>query len=500
MRLPKLSGHSVKIPAVALAAALLGATAYTVPSFTNTTAIAAENLSKKLQNGAPVAGFADLVEQVQPAVVSVKVEGRARLSSFEGRNGHNFRGFPRGHGMEEFFRQFEDRFGEKRLKRPRRKVSSAGSGFVISADGYIVTNNHVIDGGDEITVTFANGDEHKAELIGSDPKTDLALLKIKTKGKTFSFVKFSEDRVRVGDWMVAVGNPFGLGGTVTTGVISALGRNIGSGPYDNYLQVDAAINKGNSGGPAFNLNGEVIGVNTAIFSPSGGSVGIGFAIPASLAQEVIADLKDDGNVTRGWLGVVIQPITRDIADSLGLDGTDGVIVADVQSGSPAKKAGLRSGDTILTLDGKTVKSPRDLARKVAGIKPGTSSELEIIRDDRRITKSVKIGEVPGKKKAASVDRDDRDNTGTSLASLGLSLAPSHDEGVRIIDVDPDGPAADRGLREGDKILEIAGVQVTDPDDVVNAVERADRKGRRSVLMLVRSRDGQRFVAVPLKQA
>lgn len=500
MQLSKLSGRSAKISAMALAAVLMGATAYTVPSLTNVPAIAGENLSKKLQNGAPVAGFADLVEQVQPAVVSVKVEGKARLSSFDGSRDRSFRGFPRGHGMEEFFRQFEDRFGGGEFKRPRRKAASAGSGFVISADGYIVTNNHVIDGGNEITVTFSNGDEYEAELIGSDSKTDLALLKIDAKGKSFSFVKFSEDKVRVGDWVVAVGNPFGLGGTVTTGVISARGRNIGSGPYDNFLQIDAAINKGNSGGPAFNLNGEVIGVNTAIYSPSGGSVGIGFAIPASLAQEVIEDLKDDGNVTRGWLGVVIQPVTKDIAESLGLDNTDGVIVADVQADSPAKKAGLRTGDTILTLDGKAVKSPRDLARKVAGIKPGSSSELEIIRNDARMTKSVKIGVLPGEKKAASKDRSDRKVGKTSLTSLGLALAPTGDEGVRILDVDPDGPAADRGLRRGDEILEVAGIEVTEPNDVVNAIKRADRKGRNSVLMLVRTRDGQRFVAVPLKGA
>ncbi|MEM7425161.1 MAG: Do family serine endopeptidase [Pseudomonadota bacterium] len=499
MQLSKLKGRSVKIPAFAVAAALAGAAAYTVPVFSDVPAIAAENLTKKLQNGAPVAGFADLVEQVQPAVVSVKVEGKARLSSFRSQDDRMFRGFPRGYGLEEFFRQYGERFGGQEFKAPRRKMASAGSGFVISADGFIVTNNHVIEGGNTITVTFANGDVHEAELVGSDDKTDLALLKVKAKDKTFPFVKFSDDKVRVGDWVVAVGNPFGLGGTVTTGVVSAKGRNIGSGPYDQYLQIDAAINKGNSGGPAFNLNGEVIGVNTAIFSPSGGSVGIGFAIPASLAEEVIADLKDDGNVTRGWLGVVIQPITKDIADSLGLDGTDGVIVADVQSGSPADKAGLRSGDTILTLDGKVVQSPRDLARKVAGIKPGTASELELIRDDRRISKTVKIGELQ-KKKAAAAVRSERPGGRTALTSLGLSLVPAEDEGVRISEIDPDGPAADRGLRRGDRILEVAGIEVADPDDVVNAIERANRKGRRSVLMLVRSRDGQRFVAVPLKRA
>ncbi|NNF77395.1 MAG: PDZ domain-containing protein, partial [Rhizobiales bacterium] len=280
--------------------------------------------------------------------------------------------------------------------------------------------------------------------------------------------------------------------------ISARGRDIGSGPYDDFLQIDAAINKGNSGGPAFNLKGEVVGVNTAIFSPSGGSVGIGFAIPAHLASKIVADLKDDGNVTRGWLGVVIQPVTKDIAESLGLEQVSGVIIADVQDGSPASKAGLRSGDTILTLDGKEVESPRDLARKVAAIKPGEKPTLELIRDGKPMTKKVTIAKLPGKKKVASTERLD-DEPKVSLASLGLELSSTEGEGVAVVDVDPTGPAAEKGLRPGDHILEVSGIEVEDPQSVASAIERADRKGRKSVLFLVRSGENQRFIAIPLKQ-
>ncbi|MCP5083221.1 MAG: Do family serine endopeptidase [Alphaproteobacteria bacterium] len=493
MQTPTPKRRLSKLPAFLAAAALLGTTAYTLPGFLEQPANAATDLSKTFDNGAPAAGFADLVERVQPAVVSVQVKGGTTHTARR-----KMPRLPRGHGMEDFFKQFEDRQGGKKRRSPRRQLSSHGSGFVVTEDGFVVTNNHVLTEGGTIQVKFANGDEHEAELIGSDAKTDLALLKIKAKGKSFPFVRFAEKAARVGDWVVAVGNPFGLGGTVTTGIISARGRDIGSGPYDDFLQIDAAINKGNSGGPAFNLKGEVVGVNTAIFSPSGGSVGIGFAIPAHLAGKIVADLKDDGNVTRGWLGVVIQSVTQDIAESLGLDQASGVIIADVQDGSPASKAGLRSGDTILTLEGKKVKSPRDLARKVAAIKPGEKPSLELIRDGKTMTKEVTIAKLPGKKKVASAEKID-DEPKVSLASLGLELSPTDGQGVAVVDVDPAGPAAAKGLRPGDHILEVSGIEVEDPQSVASAIERADRKGRKSVLLLVRSGENQRFVAIPLKQ-
>ncbi len=481
-----------KLPALLAAAALLGTTAYTLPVLLEQPANAATDLTKTFDNGAPAAGFADLVERVQPAVVSVQVKGSAKHSTQR-----RMPRIPRGYGMEDFFKQFEDRYRGNKQRAPRRHSSSHGSGFVVTKDGFVVTNNHVVAGGGTIQVKFANGDAHEAELIGADPKTDLALLKIKADGKTFSFVRFAKTPARVGDWVVAVGNPFGLGGTVTTGIISARGRDIGSGPYDDFLQIDAAINKGNSGGPAFNMKGEVVGVNTAIFSPSGGSVGIGFAIPANLADKIVADLKDDGNVTRGWLGVVIQPVTKDIAESLGLEKASGVIVADVQNGSPASKAGLRSGDTILTLDGKAVMSPRDLARKVAAIRPGEKPTLELIRDGKRMSKDVTIAKLPGKKLASAEPRTEEPKV--SLATLGLELSPTEGQGVAVIDVDPYGPAAEKGLRAGDHILEVSGIEVEDPESVASAIERADRKGRKTVLLLVRSGETQRFVAIPLKQ-
>ena len=431
-------------------------------------------------DGQPLPSLAPVLEQVTPSVVNIYTRTRVQVRS------------PLMN--DPFFRRF---FNIPDV--PRERVSqSLGSGVIVDAEnGFVVTNNHVIEGADDIAVTLQDGRSLQAELVGRDPDTDLAVVRIPAEGlQALPLADSSE--LRVGDFVVAVGNPFGLGGTVTTGIISARGRDIGSGPYDDFLQIDAAINKGNSGGPAFNLKGELVGVNTAIFSPSGGSVGIGFAIPAHLAGDVVADLKDDGNVTRGWLGVVIQPVTQDIADSMGLDEATGVIIADVQGGSPASKAGLRNGDTILTLDGKTVESPRDLARKVAATKPGAKPTLELVRNGERITKTVTIAELPGKKKLAKADTSS-DEPKVSLATLGLELSPSGDEGVAVVDVDPEGPAAEKGLRPGDHILEVSGIEVQDPESVASAIERADRKGRKTVLLLVRSGENQRFVAIPLKR-
>jgi serine protease Do len=290
---------------------------------------------------------------------------------------------------------------------------------------------------------------------------------------------------------MAVGNPFGLGGTVTTGIISARGRDIGSGPYDDFLQIDAAINKGNSGGPAFNLEGEVVGINTAIFSPSGGSVGIGFAIPASTAVGVIDSLKANGAVTRGWLGVQIQPVTEDIAESLGLDGTQGAVIVGLTGDSPALEAGLQTGDTIVKIDGKDVADARDLARKVAQIPPGRSIAVTVIRDGKTMDVAVKIGAMPGEQRAARQSGGTSDN---ALANLGLRVEPASDgAGVQVIEVAPGSPAAGRGLKPGDIILEVAGVEVHGAGDVRDALKSA---GKKRVLMLVRSGDSQRFVALP----
>lgn len=496
----KLTPTKIRKAPIALAvAALLGASALSAPMLLDRPANAASATTNVMPQSAPVKGFADLVEQVQPAVVSVKVKhGVEKIANKTGRGFGNGQGFPKGHPLEKFFKQFGGRDGGEQFKAPRRGGMSQGSGFVISKDGYVVTNNHVVDGAKEVTLIFTDGVEHKAKVIGKDQKTDLALLKIEADGKTFEYVEFAEKDARVGDWIVAVGNPFGLGGTVTTGIVSARGRDIGSGPYDDFLQIDAAINRGNSGGPAFNLEGKVIGVNTAIFSPSGGNVGIGFAIPADIAGDVIADLKDDGQVTRGWLGVQIQPVSQDIAESLGLDGTDGTLVADVQPDSPALSAGLKSGDAILTLNGDVVKGPRDLARKVAELKPGTDAKFEIIRDGKKMVKTVELGTLPGAKMASAETGDDAPEA--SLAALGLAVAPGEGDGVAVVDVDPDSAAAAKGLREGDTILKVAGVAVNKPSDVRQAITKASENGRKKVLMLIRSGDNQRFIALPLKKA
>jgi len=444
----------------------------------------------------PANGFADLVDEVMPAVVSVEVKfSNVASPDMEGGSQPNFRDLPEDSPFREFFKQFPQFRDGLPFEQPQRRQPgmAQGSGFIISADGYAVTNNHVVQNAVEVSVKLRDGEELKAEVIGTDPKTDLALIKIKSD-KTFQFVKFSETEPRVGDWVMAVGNPFGLGGSVTTGIISARGRDIGSGPYDDFLQIDASINHGNSGGPAFNLEGEVIGINTAIFSPSGGSVGIGFAIPASTAQDVIASLKDNGAVTRGWLGVQIQPVTEDIAESLGLAEAKGAIVSDVTENSPALAAGLKAGDTIVKLDGKDVKDARDLARKVATIAPQKSVPVTIVRDGKTMEVDVKIGVMPGDLKMAGGKTTDQK---TNLAALGIELAPAPDgAGVQITGVKPDSPAAERGLKAGDVILEVGGREVNKPGDVTDALKDGTKA---RVLMLVRSGDNQRFVALPLGQ-
>jgi serine protease Do len=403
-------------------------------------------------------------------------------------------GLPEGPWGEFFkqFPQFRDGMPGER-QRPEGGMGQ-GSGFIISADGYAVTNNHVVKDANEVTVTLNDGTELKAEVIGTDPKTDLALIKIDSD-KKFDFVSFTDGKPRVGDWVMAVGNPFGLGGTVTTGIISASGRVIGAGPYDDFLQIDAAINRGNSGGPAFNLEGEVVGINTAIFSPSGGSVGIGFAIPASTAENVIASLKETGTVTRGWLGVRIQPVTEDIAESLGLAEAKGAIVSDVTEDSPALAAGITQGDTILKVDGKEISDSRDLSRKVAELKPGQAVPVTVVRDGKTMEIEVKIGTMPDEPKMASATGGGTEKDGSlSLSDFGLKVAPAQDgAGVTVTEVTPGSAAAERGLKAGDVILEVAGTEVNEPADVRSAL-KANTKKR--VLLLVKTEDGQRFLALP----
>ncbi|MEO1198819.1 MAG: Do family serine endopeptidase [Pseudomonadota bacterium] len=443
--------------------------------------------------------FADVVENVRSAVVSVDVEvervgvNRSQIPGFDD--------LPDDHPFRRFFREFEDRFGGQEPRGPQQFSQSQGSGFFISADGYIVTNNHVVENAQTVTIRLDDGSEYTADVIGTDSRTDVALLKVDAD-VTFDFVEFADSNsdVRVGDWVIAVGNPFGLGGSVTAGIVSARGRDIGAGPYDDFIQIDAPVNRGNSGGPAFNMNGEVIGVNTAIYSPSGGNVGIAFAIPAETVASVIEQLRDTGTVMRGWLGVQIQPVSNDIAESLGLDEASGAIVAQLLDESPARDAGIRRGDTILRVNGEQIDNARDLARTIGSMLPGETAEIIVWRDNREQTIEVELGTQPSETDLAAAPSDVPERSLTS--DLGMTLAPGEEggiDGVMIVDVEPGSPAAERGLETGNVILEVAGVPVATPTDVSGAVDDARANGRNSVLLLVQSGDAVRFVALGLER-
>ena len=449
-------------------------------------------------------GFADIVAKVKPAVISVrvKIDGDAEATSLRHNGSDEAIPFAPGSPLQKFFQEFGDQGGLPDQPQAHQTVIGEGSGFFISADGYAVTNNHVVDHAKSVQVTTADGTIYKAKVIGTDPKTDLALIKVDGKSD-FPFVKFADHEPLVGDWVIAVGNPFGLGGTVTAGIVSADSRDIGAGPYDDYIQIDAPINKGNSGGPAFNVNGNVIGINTAIYSPSGGSVGIGFDIPADTAKMVIAELKQQGFVTRGWLGVQIQPVTAEIADSLGLHKAAGAIVDSAQAGSPAAKAGLQAGDVITAVNGTPVKDARDLARTIAMIAPDNTVKIDVLREGQAKTVSVMLAKMPAEREA-SAGETARPTHG--VPHLGLTVAPANEvagagaQGVVVTAVDPDGPAAQAGLRSGTVILDVAGKAVGNAGDVVNALKEAQAQGRHDVLMRVKVGDNTAFVAVPLGNA
>jgi serine protease Do len=407
--------------------------------------------------------------------------------------------------MERFFRRFGGPDGlPPGLRQHRGIVTGQGSGFFISADGYAVTNNHVVDGADKVEVTTDDGKTYTAKVIGTDPRTDVALIKVEG-GSSFPFAKLSDDKARIGDWVLAVGNPFGLGGTVTAGIVSASGRDIGNGPYDDFIQIDAPVNKGNSGGPAFNMKGDVIGVNTAIYSPSGGSVGIAFSIPANTVKSVVSQLKDKGSVSRGWIGVQIQPVTSDIADSLGLKKAEGALVAEPQENGPAAKAGIESGDVITAVNGETVKDARELARTIGGFAPGTSVKLNVLHKGSDKVVNLTLGTLPNnlEAKADTHDNDRESSRGSEVPKLGMTVAPAASvagagkEGVVVTDIDPKSAAADRGFKEGDVILEVAGKSVASSADVREAIKAAHADNKNSVLMRVRTNGQARFVAVPI---
>jgi serine protease Do len=452
-------------------------------------------------------GFADIVEHVKPSVISVKVNINEKVSAKDDSNDDS--PFQPGSPMERFFRRFGGPDGlppgMRGMPRGRGAVTGQGSGFFISADGFAVTNNHVVDGADKVEVTTDDGKTFKAKVIGTDARTDLALIKVEG-GSDFAFAKLSESKPRIGDWVLAVGNPFGLGGTVTAGIVSASGRDIGNGPYDDFIQIDAPVNKGNSGGPAFNTEGEVMGVNTAIYSPSGGSVGIAFSIPASTVKSVIAQLKDKGSVSRGWIGVQIQPVTADIADSLGLKKAEGALVAEPQASGPAAKAGIESGDVITAVNGETVKDARELARTIGGLAPGNSVKLDVLHKGQSKVVNLTLGQLPNSIEAkADNDNDGKGNSsrGTDVPKLGLTVAPANSvagagkDGVVVTEVDPKSAAADRGFKEGDVILEVAGKTVANAGEVREAINAARADNKNSVLMRVKSGGSARFVALPL---
>ncbi|RIJ14542.1 Do family serine endopeptidase [Henriciella mobilis] len=501
----KWFGISKQALAAAVAGAgLTGALVYVPQNFQQ--ADAKQPITIEAPQGAPLS-FADLVEKVSPAVVSVnvvseqEVSGMGNMEQFFDR----FRGLP---GFDDYMQEREQEEGEDSPPRTR-EARSLGSGFFISDQGYIVTNNHVVQDATEIEVVLEDGRELEASLVGTDPQTDLAVIKVTEPGK-YPYVEFETDaELRRGDWVVALGNPFGLGGTATAGILSADGRELGGdSPYTDFLQIDAAINRGNSGGPTFDLHGRVVGVNTAIFSPTGGSVGIGFAIPAELAVEVTSALIKDGKVSRGWLGVTIQDVTDDMAEAQGLAEVRGAIIADVNDESPARKAGLKRGDVILSVNGRDTTDATSVTRMVGKLLAGSKNEFTVLRDGKRQKISVTVGERPVDPNA--LVPSSRDSSGSSSGDaeegpLGVSLRPldstarqalglDEDEaGLIIGDIDNDSPLYEAGLRPGMAILSASYIPLKSVKDLEKAIDEAKAKGRDKILLAVRNGQRTQFV-------
>ena len=499
------------ISRVALAGAL-SVSALAIGSMSPTMNVTSAYAQPVTLNSPQVPGFANVVEAVSPAVVSVRVEAEVQLAS-ERRGRHEFR-FDRRFSEDDenpFFRR-HNRHGEKSHRHSRRERGenhsrrkggegrrrfgmSQGSGFFVSDDGYIVTNNHVIDKGSKITVVMNDGTELEAKLIGSDKRSDLAVLKVEAT-KKFTYVEFDDKNPRIGEWVVAVGNPFGLGGTVTAGIVSASGRQISSNRYDDFIQIDAAVNKGNSGGPTFNLFGKVVGVNTAIFSPSGGNVGIAFAIPASTASKIVEDLIDDGHVLRGWLGVQIQPVTLEIAKSIGLDNAKGAIVASAQADSPANDAGIKPGDVITAIDGKTIKGPRALARQIGKFAPDSDVMVTLWRDNASIDVKVKLGKLQENASLQNAQPENPKNT----ARIGLELGKSEGgRGVEILSVQPGSRAEKHDIQAGDVLLSINGEEVTELEKSLEIISEVKSQNRSVILFQIEREGNSRFVAIPLRK-
>lgn len=443
--------------------------------------------------------YAELVEKLLPAVVNVQVERTERAAPV-----------PAPFADPDMRRFFERFFGmpmpAPERQPPRFRARGEGSGFFIDGKGHIVTNAHVVAGAEKVSVTLQDGTRLPARIVGVDERTDLAVLEVEPKGPV-TWVEFGDSsKVRVGDKVIAVGNPFGLGGTVTAGIVSSTGRELGASPYDDFIQIDAPINRGNSGGPTFNLDGEVVGVNSIIVSPSGGNIGIGFAISANTAKQIAAQLIEKGTIERGWLGVSIQPLDEDLAKSLGLPDTKGALVARVEPGSPADRAGIEAGWVIREFNGITIDRLRTLTRAVAAVAPGSKASVTVFADGREKKLTVEIGRQPGAEQVARAEPGDaakaQPRLGLQLAALTPELRERYGiepgvQGVLVREVDPDGPAAEKGVQEGDVIMAVAGKAVRSPREVADAVKKVANEGRKSVLLQLWREGEQRFVAIPL---
>ena len=451
--------------------------------------------------------FADLAEKLLPAVVNISTTSVTKKNAGKA---PEMPQFPPGSPFEDFFREFYDKNSPKQ----QRKATSLGSGFIIDEKGLVVTNNHVIQGADEISVVLQNNEILKAEVVGRDLKTDIAVLRVKAE-KDLPYVKLgNSEKIRVGDWVVAIGNPFGLGGTVTAGIVSARGRNINSGPYDDFIQTDASINRGNSGGPLFNMEGEVIGINTAIFSPSGGSIGIGFSIPSGIASGVIGQLIKYGKTKRGWLGVRIQNVTDEIAESLGLQKTEGALIASVTKNSPAADGGIKPGDVILKFNNTAVKTMRSLPKIVAETEINKKVSVEVWRDGKISIVTVSVGELDEQqvnKPVLKVIKKNIEDGKVDVADVGISISTVTDQlrkrfnlkksskGVVVVGIVKEGVAAEKGIKIGDLILEVSQVQVRSPSDFENQIKKARLSNRKSILLLIEGPSGLRFVALRLSK-
>ena len=456
---------------------------------------------------------ADLADKLLPAVVEISVESKVAGGATPV---PNMPDLPEDSPFKDFFDDFFKKKQEGDGAPGGRTVNSMGSGFIIDGQGLIVTNNHVVEGAEAIQVHMQDGTVLKAELVGRDPKTDLAVIRVKSD-KPLPFVAFGDsDKLRIGEWVMAIGNPFGLGGSVSLGIVSARNRDINAGPYDDFIQTDAAINKGNSGGPLFSLNGEVMGINTAIFSPSGGSVGIGFSVPANTAKGVVNQLVKYGETRRGWLGVRVQPMTDEIVESMGLPKNAGALVADVTEGSPGKTAGIEPGDVIIEFNGKPIKEMKELPKAVAATDIGANVVVKVIRKGKEMALNVTIGRLEDGEKVIAAEEKKKDDkaAASTVTTLGMTAATMTDElrerykveekvkGAVLTEVAQDGAAAEKGLEAGDVIMEAGGKPVETASDISKAIEEAEKAGKSSVLLLA-AKGGKsaetRFIALKIKK-